>query len=49
MVRTGMDYLQRYPSLIYGVTADDVQRVVARYLHPDRCVISIAGPDGKEE
>ncbi|MFO7632613.1 MAG: pitrilysin family protein [Caldilinea sp.] len=45
----GMDYLQRYPSLIYGVTADDVQRVVARYLHPDRCVISIAGPDGKEE
>jgi len=41
----GLDYLQRYPSLIYGVSAADVQRVAARYLAPDRCVISTAGPD----
>lgn len=41
----GLDYLQRYPSLIYGVTAADVQRVAARYLVPERCVISTAGPD----
>ncbi len=41
----GLDYLQRYPSLIYNVTVEDVQRVTARYLAPERCVISTAGPD----
>ncbi len=44
----GLDYLQRYPSLINSVTAADVQRVAARYLAPDRCVISTAGPDAIE-
>lgn len=41
----GLDYLQRYPALINGVTAADVQRVAARYLRPENCVIAIAGPD----
>lgn len=41
----GLDYLHRYPSLIYGVTAEDVQRVAAQYLQPERCVTSVAGPD----
>jgi zinc protease len=45
----GLDYLQRYPSLIYGVTATDVQRVATRHLSPDRCVISTAGPNGRME
>lgn len=41
----GLDYLQRYPLLINGVTPADVQRVAAHYLRPDACVISTAGPD----
>jgi zinc protease len=44
----GLDYLQRYPALIYGVTVEDVQRVAARHLTPNRCVISTAGPDAIE-
>ena len=40
----GLDYLQRYNGLIYGVTADDIQRVAARYLRPDQCTIVVAGP-----
>lgn len=40
----GLDYLERYNSLIYGVTAADVQRVAAQYLHPEHCTIVIAGP-----
>lgn len=41
----GLDYLQRYPSLINGVTAADVQRVAARYLQPAACVVVTAGPE----
>lgn len=41
----GLDYLQRYPALINGVTAADVQRVAARHLRPELCIISTAGPD----
>jgi zinc protease len=41
----GLDYLQRYPGLIYGVTPSDVQRVAATYLDPRRCVRAIAGPE----
>lgn len=44
----GLDYLQRYPSLIYGVSAEDVQRVATEHLQPERCVVSIAGPDADE-
>ena len=44
----GLDYLQRYPALIAGVTAADVQRVAARYLDTKTCIISIAGPDRLE-
>ena len=44
----GLDYLQRYPALITGVTAADVQRVAARHLHPAARIISTAGPDAIE-
>lgn len=39
----GFDYLHRYPDLIRGVTREDVQRVAATHLHPDRVVIVSAG------
>lgn len=42
--KLGLDYLTRYNQLIYSVTPADVQRVAARYLHPDRCTIVVAGP-----
>ena len=45
----GLDYLQRYPSLINGVTAADVQRVAARYLRPENCVISTAGSEAAND
>lgn len=40
----GLDYLQRYAELIYGVTAADVQRVAAAYLRPDAYSLVVAGP-----
>jgi len=40
----GLDYLERYNSLIYSVTAADVQRVAAQYLRPEQCTIVVAGP-----
>jgi zinc protease len=42
----GLDYLLRYEELIDSVTSDDVQRVCAEYLQPDRCVTVVAGPSG---
>ena len=42
----GLDYLERYKRLIYGVTAADVQRVAAQYLRAEACTIVVAGPQG---
>jgi zinc protease len=39
----GLDYLLRYQDLIYGVQCEDVQRVCAEYLRPDRMVTAVAG------
>ncbi len=44
----GLDYLLRYKDLIYGVTAEDVRRVCAEYLRPERCVTVVAGPDAAD-
>jgi zinc protease len=41
----GLDYLQRYPELIAGVTTEDIQRVARTYLDPARCTVVVAGPD----
>jgi zinc protease len=41
----GLDYLQRYPDLIHGVTAAEVQAVAAKYLDPQAYALAIAGPD----
>lgn len=40
----GLDYLHRYADKINAVTAEDVQRVAAKYLHPDNYTLVVAGP-----
>ncbi len=40
----GLDYLQRYQSLIMSVTAADVQRVASQYLRQDDYTLVVAGP-----
>jgi len=37
----GLDYAERYPSLIQGITRQDVQRVAQTYIHPDNAVTVI--------
>lgn len=39
----GLDYYQRYPSLIGAVTPEDVLEAAQRYLHPERLAIAYAG------
>ena len=39
----GLDYLERYPSLIGAVTREEIQRVVQEYLTLDRYVLAMAG------
>lgn len=40
----GMDYYQRYESLVRGVTRDDVLEAARKYIDPDKLVIATAGP-----
>ncbi|NOH04845.1 MAG: insulinase family protein [Chloroflexi bacterium] len=40
----GMDYYQRYESLVRSVTRDDVLEAARKYIDPDRLVIAVAGP-----
>ena len=39
----GLDYPERYPSLIRAVTMEDVLRVARQYLHPDNYILAIVG------
>jgi zinc protease len=39
----GLDYPERYPSLIQSITREDVLRVAREYLHPEETVVSIVG------
>jgi len=41
----GLDYLERYNDLIYGITPDDIQRVAGAYLRPDAYTLVVAGPE----
>lgn len=43
--RLGLDYLDRYRSIIDSQTAEDVQRVMQKYLNPAAYVLTIAGPN----
>ena len=40
----GLDYYQRYESLVRDVTRADVVEVARKYIDPDRLVIATAGP-----
>lgn len=40
----GMDYYQRYESMVRNVTRDDVLEAARKYIDPDRLVIATAGP-----
>ncbi len=40
----GMDYYQRYESLVRSVTRDDVVETARKYINPDKLVIATAGP-----
>ena len=41
----GLDYLDRYPAIIDGLTRDDLRRAARAHLDPDRLVIATAGPE----
>ena len=41
----GLDYYQRYPSLVANMTVEEIQQVAAQYLLPERMQISSAGPE----
>ncbi len=47
MYNLGLDYVQKYPTLINGVTREDIRRVANRYLHPDRMVIIVVANEEK--
>jgi zinc protease len=40
----GLDYLARYPDIINGLTAEQVQAAAQKYLDPDAYVLAVAGP-----
>ncbi len=40
----GLDYYQRYPESILGITRDAVLEAARRYLDPDRLAVAVAGP-----
>ena len=40
----GLDYLDRYPGIINGLTRDDLRRAARTHLDADRFVIATAGP-----
>ncbi len=41
----GWDYVQRFPAIVQSLTIADVQRAAQTYLHPDRYILAIAGPE----
>ncbi len=42
--KLGMDYYQRYESIVHGVTRDEVLETARKYIDPDRLVIATSGP-----
>ena len=42
----GLDYLVRYTNIIQSLTAEEVQRVVRKYLDTSSYVLALAGPNG---
>lgn len=44
----GLDYLQRYPDLVQGLTADDLLAAVQRHIRPEASITVVAGPDARQ-
>ncbi len=42
----GLDYYQRFPSLVQAVTREQILETARRFLDPNRLVIAVAGPVG---
>jgi zinc protease len=40
----GLDYVERYPSLLETITLDSARAAIAGWLKPDRFVVGVAGP-----
>jgi zinc protease len=40
----GLDYLQRFPDLVNGVTPDEVQAAARKYLSSSGLAIAVVGP-----
>ncbi len=49
LYQLGLDYLQRLPSLIEALSAEDIMAVTQEYMDSDAYVISVAGPPEEEE
>ncbi|MEW6325146.1 MAG: pitrilysin family protein [Nitrospirota bacterium] len=45
----GLDYFDEYPGKIGAVTLEDVRRVAARYLHPDRMVLVVVAKQAEAQ
>lgn len=45
----GLDYIQRYPELINGVSREQIVATARHYLSTDRYVLAVAGPREKAE
>ncbi len=43
----GMDYVNKYPALINGVSKEDVLRVALKYLDPENYILVVVGSLGK--
>jgi zinc protease len=37
----GLDYPEKYPSLIRSITREDILRVARKYLHPEKYILVI--------
>ena len=44
----GLDYLQRYPSLIRAITREEILQAARCFIDPEKLVIVSAGPDEKK-
>ncbi len=45
----GLDYIERYPGIIRGLTVDEVRAAVDRHAHPATAVTVVAGPNGNKK
>jgi zinc protease len=44
----GLDYYQRYPELIAGISREEILATARRFINPERMAIAVAGPEERE-